>query len=446
MMRKFTTCLMICATVFFVSSCNDDVSSPPKSNLAVDKTSGLADETVFTFTIDDAPGAGTISLLPYGTGGQSFGGSQVVSGFTNGKATIQFKYEQVGKFDAVVVTNNHSADGKTVKNVYSTPITITISSGKNQITESNFALNVKAKDNTLTKVSTATTIDQTAHTVAVTVPYGTDLTALIATFTTDPFATVTVGSATQASGTTANNFTSPVSYTVTSDNGTANTYTVTVTTTPINTDVSLKSFKATEKNGKVLGSAWTNDPNVLVLYDTLNSPAANFKKLSFNYAFNNAFAALHKNGVAQKLAENDTLDFSSPVTLKALAQDSASVQHTYTIYGVQAPKIQLTSPGITIATVTTNFNILVKALKGSVTDSKVNLTFNVPPISIPSGVTLQSITLKDADHTGGIVVANGTDQVVNFSDAVTITLHVTDSNAGGTTYDVVYTAGLTELK
>ncbi len=66
------------------------------------------------------------------------------------------------------------------------------------------------------------------YTVAVTMPYGTtDLTALVATFTTTGDS-VTIGGVTQTSGTTPNNFTTSKTYTVTAANGTSATYTVTV--------------------------------------------------------------------------------------------------------------------------------------------------------------------------------------------------------------------------
>lgn len=58
----------------------------------------------------------------------------------------------------------------------------------------------------------AGTINETAKTIAVTMPFGTDETALVATFTTTG-ASVKVGSTVQTSGTTANNFTNPVTYT-----------------------------------------------------------------------------------------------------------------------------------------------------------------------------------------------------------------------------------------
>jgi hypothetical protein len=68
----------------------------------------------------------------------------------------------------------------------------------------------------------------TGQNIAVTMPFGTDVTALIATFTTTG-ASVTVESVTQVSGTTSNNFANPVIYTVTAADSSTATYTLTVT-------------------------------------------------------------------------------------------------------------------------------------------------------------------------------------------------------------------------
>lgn len=83
--------------------------------------------------------------------------------------------------------------------------------------------------NTGTPGTATGTINETAtpKTIVVPVPPGTNLTALVATFTTTG-ASVKVGAAIQASGTTANDFTSPVAYIVTAADGTTATYTVTV--------------------------------------------------------------------------------------------------------------------------------------------------------------------------------------------------------------------------
>ena len=71
-------------------------------------------------------------------------------------------------------------------------------------------------------------IDETAGTVAVTVPSSAVVTALAATFTTTG-ASVEVGGTTQMSGITTNDFTSSVTYTVTAADGTTKDYVVTVT-------------------------------------------------------------------------------------------------------------------------------------------------------------------------------------------------------------------------
>jgi hypothetical protein len=74
------------------------------------------------------------------------------------------------------------------------------------------------------------TINEMGKTIAVTMPFGTDLTALVATFTTTG-SIVKVGSTLQISGTTANNFTISVVYTVTAADATTQDYIVMVTVT-----------------------------------------------------------------------------------------------------------------------------------------------------------------------------------------------------------------------
>lgn len=71
-------------------------------------------------------------------------------------------------------------------------------------------------------------INEPAKTIAVTVPGGTNVTALVATFVITGTG-ATVGGVTQVSGATANNFTAPVTYTVTAGDCTTVVYTVTVT-------------------------------------------------------------------------------------------------------------------------------------------------------------------------------------------------------------------------
>lgn len=75
-------------------------------------------------------------------------------------------------------------------------------------------------------------IDESNKTIALTLPAGSDLTAVIPTFVTTG-ASVKVGTSTQTSGVTANDFTNPVVYTVAAADGSTANYTVTVA--PIST-------------------------------------------------------------------------------------------------------------------------------------------------------------------------------------------------------------------
>ena len=71
-------------------------------------------------------------------------------------------------------------------------------------------------------------INQSSGTISVVLPYGTSLTALVASFTTSA-SSVNVGGVAQVPGVTANNFTNPVPYSAVGQNGSTKNYTVTVT-------------------------------------------------------------------------------------------------------------------------------------------------------------------------------------------------------------------------
>ncbi|HRX77346.1 MAG TPA: hypothetical protein P5342_07770, partial [Candidatus Cloacimonadota bacterium] len=79
----------------------------------------------------------------------------------------------------------------------------------------------------ITSPSANGSIDHDEQTISVILPYGTDLTNLVASFTA-PGATVKIGSTTQTSGSTANNYTDPISYTLSSIDGSTTDYTVSI--------------------------------------------------------------------------------------------------------------------------------------------------------------------------------------------------------------------------
>ncbi|MBN2811612.1 MAG: hypothetical protein JXP39_06940, partial [Spirochaetales bacterium] len=89
--------------------------------------------------------------------------------------------------------------------------------------------------------------------ITVTVPYNTDVTALVATFTVSPEASAKVNGTAQASGKTLNDFTNPVSYAVVATDGSIKNYIVIVVTAP-NTANDITSFTFTAEANAVLST------------------------------------------------------------------------------------------------------------------------------------------------------------------------------------------------
>jgi hypothetical protein len=75
----------------------------------------------------------------------------------------------------------------------------------------------------------AGTINETTKTISVIMPFGTNVTALVATFTSTGAGPVTIGGVSQVSGTTPNDFTTSKAYLVTAIDGSTATYNVAVT-------------------------------------------------------------------------------------------------------------------------------------------------------------------------------------------------------------------------
>ena len=105
----------------------------------------------------------------------------------------------------------------------------------------------------LSIASVSATIDQTAKTAAVTVPYGTDVTELAPTYTITG-ESVKIGNKKIVSGTTKVDWTNPVKMKVYDVNGNFDTYTVTVTVAP-NTASSLTAFAIGEAEGTITDTA-----------------------------------------------------------------------------------------------------------------------------------------------------------------------------------------------
>jgi len=118
-------------------------------------------------------------------------------------------------------------------------------------------------------------------TIDISVAIGTDVTALIATFTASAGATVTINGTEQISGTTPNDFTNPVTYLVTAEDGvTSQNWIVTVTVQSVNLTLGTLPGSIDASNGSVVSVGVDDNStisSVSLLYRGISSgPTANF--------------------------------------------------------------------------------------------------------------------------------------------------------------------------
>ena len=304
---------VIASFAIVLGGCGVEEVSPPAPSLwtppAPAPLSSAKAITAFSFTSPAA--AGVISgtsiavTVPFGTVVTALvatftttGASVTVGG------TVQASGTTPNNFTSPVVYTVTAADSSTVN--YTVTVTIAPSSAK-AITAYSFP-----------SVSATGVISGTS--IAVTVPFGTDITALVATFTTTG-ASVAVGATTQVSGTTANNFTSPVVYTVTAADSTTADYTVTVTIAPSSekaiTAYSFTSPAATgtiDEGAKTISVDVPNGTDVTALVATFTTTGASVAV-----------------GATTQVSGTTANNFTSPLVYTVTAADSSTVDYTVTV-------------------------------------------------------------------------------------------------------------------
>jgi hypothetical protein len=169
------------------------------------------------------------------------------------------------------------------------------------------------------------TIDQTELTVHVIVPDSTDLTAMVATFTLSPYASATVSGIIQVSGVTENDFSIPVVYTVTAENGESKDYTVTVEKEHISSEKEISDFRFAAFDPDAVGiiNQISGTIAVQVPYGT------NIAYLVSSFTISD-FAGAWVSGMVQISGETPQ-DFRSPVVYRIIAEDGSFRDYTVTV-------------------------------------------------------------------------------------------------------------------
>ena len=130
-------------------------------------------------------------------------------------------------------------------------------------------------------------IDLTNRIITATFPAGTVVTALKAAFTISANASLKVGTTTQVSAITANDFTNPITFIVTAENGTTQTYITSITLTPATTTSNIVTKKEEFAPGPPIQTAPINTTDYTYnASNVLTSYKDNFGSYKFDYDAN----------------------------------------------------------------------------------------------------------------------------------------------------------------
>jgi Fe-S cluster assembly iron-binding protein IscA len=244
------------------------------------------------------------------------------------------------------------------------------------------------------------TINEAAKTISVTMPNGTAVTALVATFSTTGV-NASVGAAVQTSGTTANNFSSPVTYKVTAaDSSTAN-YTVTV----IVAQSSAKALTAYSLEG-VTGTI--NEAAKTISVTMPSGTAVTALVATFSTTGVNASV-----GATVQASGTTANNFSSPVVYAVTAADNSSVSYTVTVTVAQSSAKAISA--YSLAGVT-----------GTINEAAKTISVSLPNGSAVTALVATFTTTGASANVGAAVQTSGT-SANDFTNPVAYTVTAVDS-------------------
>jgi len=195
----------------------------------------------------------------------------------------------------------------------------------------------------------AATIDTDAHTILMEVGAGTDLATLVAGFTLSAGATAEISAVSQVSGTTANDFSSSLTYDVTAQDGTTTqAWTVTVTEATINSETDITTFSFPEQTGAATINTTNHTVDIEINWEA--------DLATLTASFDLSFGASATIAATPQVSGTTSNDFSSgPLTYNILAEDGTTNQDwTVTVTQGAVPQGALCSNPIPLSLPVTN--------------------------------------------------------------------------------------------
>lgn len=382
------TTVLIIVVGMGLTGCGSNSDPIPESKLSeksitafsLDGVAGTINQTEKTIAIAVAFGKDVTAMVAtFTTTGVNVkvGSINQVSGTTANDFTNQVTYK-------VTAADNTTQD-------YTVVVTVAASSSKS-ITS--FSLN-----------GVAGTIDEAGKTIAVTLPHGTPLTGMIATFTTTG-SSVAVGSTLQISGSTPNNFTLPVTYTVTAANATTQDYTVAITVAAS----SAKAITAFSLNGSV---GTINEKNKTIL---VTMPYGTYI-MDLVATFTTTCASV-KVGSTVQVSGVSAHNFTCPVTYTVIAADGSTQDYivTVTVAGSSAKAITVfTFPNVSsVTTIDETAHTISVTVAGGTNVTALVASFITTGTSVKVGSTVQVSGMSAHDFaspvTYTVTAADGSSQ------------------------------------
>ncbi|MFC4305189.1 beta strand repeat-containing protein, partial [Cohnella boryungensis] len=241
------------------------------------------------------------------------------------------------------------------------------------------------------------TVNEANHTIAITVPYGTNVASLTPTITHS-------GASISPTSGTVRNFTNPVMYTVRAADGSTQNYTVTV-------NVAANPAKA------ITAFSFAN-PAVTVTVTEANHTIAITVPYGTNVA--SLTPTIAHTGASISPNSGTAQNFTNPVTYRVTAADGSTQNYTVTVNVAANPAKAITA-----------FSFAAPAVTGTVNEANHTISVNVP-----YGTNVTALTPTIA-HTGAsISPTSGT--VRNFTNPVMYTVRAAD----GSTQNYVVTVNV----
>lgn len=321
-------CLFLIA--FYFSSCGSDEKKTPAKSSAKDITEFKFEKSKNSNLANDITGKINGTNIALTAPGNTDVAALIATFASSAKATVRVgnKVQKSGttanNFTKAVQYVVTAEDASTKTYIVTVSLETVAVSSEKEIT----AFSFQANDNSGVLSDDVTgSIDASTKNITATVPDGAATTALVASFTLSANATATVNNQPQTSGTTPNDFSDAVSYVITAEDGSTQSYTVTVTTAAAASANNIETFSFQADDNDALSNDVTGSISGTNIAVTVPA-STDVRELKATFTLSNG-ATAQVGGQPQTSGTTEN-DFTNPVQYVITAQDGTTTK-TYTV-------------------------------------------------------------------------------------------------------------------